>query len=85
MGITTLPNDIFLLIVALLSPSDLIVSRRVSKAFNAAFTASSLNRHELTSRFPRVRELRFVSDFDDVDWSRMFVQVAARYHYLQSG
>lgn len=85
MDITSLPNDIFLLIVAHLSPSDLILNRRVSKSFNAAFTESDLNRHVLLSHYPRVRELRNIATSDDIDWPWMFARVAARYHYLKSG
>jgi hypothetical protein len=85
MDITSLPNDIFLLIVAYLSPLDLILNRRVSKAFNAAFTESELNRQVLLSHYPRVRELRCISNSDNVDWARTFAQVAARYHHLKSG
>jgi hypothetical protein len=85
MDITILPNDIFLLVIAHLSPLDLILNRRVSKTFNAAFTESDLNRHLLLNHYPRVRELRNISNPNDVDWCKMFAQVAARYHHLKSG
>jgi hypothetical protein len=85
MNITTLPNDIFLLIIDYLSSLDLILNRRVSKGFNAAFTEPDLNRHVLLKHYPRVRELRSISNPDDVDWCRMFAQVAARYYHLKAG
>lgn len=83
--ITLLPNDIFLIIVAYLSPVDIILCRRVSKPFHAAFTESELNRHVLLNHYPRVRELRNLSNSDEVDWAQTFAQVAARYHHLKSG
>jgi hypothetical protein len=85
MSITSLPNDIFLLIVAYLSPVDVILCRRVDKAFNAAFLESDLNRQLLLRIYPRVRELRATSGPDDVDWAQVFARVAARYYHLQAG
>ena len=85
MNITTLPSDIFLLIIDYLSPSDLILNRRVSRAFNAAFTEPDLNRHVLLKLYPRVRELRNISNPDNVDWCGIFARVAARYHYFKAG
>ncbi|KAF4627368.1 hypothetical protein G7Y89_g10787 [Cudoniella acicularis] len=84
MNITELPNDIFLLIVANLSPEDIILSRRVCKQFNAAFTESELSRHVLLQHYPRVRELRNVDD-NNVIWSNVLSRVASRYHYLKAG
>lgn len=85
MNITTLPNDIFLLIVAYLSPKELILSRRVSKQFHDAFTEHELNRHVLPQHYPRARELRNADQNASVDWSGLFSKVAGRYHHLKSG
>jgi hypothetical protein len=85
MDITALPNDIFLLIVEYLLPLDLISNRRVSKAFYAAFTETELNRHVLLQHYPRVRELRKLKAGNEVNWSHLFAQVAARYFYLKAG
>jgi hypothetical protein len=86
MNITGLPNDIFLLIIAHLSPSEFILSRRISKSFYAAFTESDLNRHVLQQHYPRVRELKnAISNDDQIDWSQVFAKVAARYHHLKAG
>jgi hypothetical protein len=83
MNITAFPNDIFLLIVIPhLSPKDLILNRRVSKQFYAAFTESDLNRHALQQHYPRARELR---DGNERPWSKVLNSVAARYHQLKSG
>jgi len=87
MDITTLPKDIFLLIIAYLSPKDLILNRRVSNQFHAAFTESDLNRYVLLQHYPRVRELRGVNQdgYWSVDWTNVFSKVASRYHYLKTG
>jgi hypothetical protein len=85
MSITALPNDIFLLIVAYLSPKELILNRRVSKRFHDAFTEFELNRHVLLQHYPKARELRHADQNSSVDWSSLFAKVAGRYHYLKSG
>ncbi|EPE29204.1 F-box [Glarea lozoyensis ATCC 20868] len=82
MNLVELPNDLFLLIVAYLSPRDLILCRRVSRQFCSAFREDELNRHALLKHFPRARELRGAS----VDgWAELFSKVASRYHYLRAG
>ena len=85
LDITDLPNDIFLLIIAHLSPSDLIGGRSVSRKFYAAFTESHFNRHVLQRHYPRARELRSITSDDHVDWSKLFAGITARYHYLKAG
>jgi len=85
MSITALPNDIFLLIIAYLSPKELILSRRVSKQFHDAFTEFELNRHALVQHYPRARELRHADQNDSADWPSLFAKVAGRYHHLKSG
>ena len=85
MNITNLPNDLFLLIIAYLSPLDLISNRRVSKQFYATFTDADLNRHALREHYPRAREVRKSADEGQVDWASTFAKVAARYHCLKAG
>ncbi|KAN0122516.1 hypothetical protein V8E51_000842 [Hyaloscypha variabilis] len=85
MSITALPNDIFLLIVAYLSPRELILSRRVCQKFHDAFMEFELNRHVLLRHYPRARELRNADQDVYVDWSCLFSKVAERYHHLKSG
>lgn len=58
MEIIHLPHDLFLLIVARLSARTLVLCRRVSREWNAAFTEQDLNLQLLKDRFPRCRELR---------------------------
>jgi hypothetical protein len=87
MNLVELPNDLFLLIVAHLSPRDLVLSRQVNKQFYSAFTESDLNRHVLLQHFPRVREIQLVKSEpkSSVDWADLFSKVATRYHYLKAG
>ena len=85
MNITNFPNDLFLLIIAHLSPSDLILNRRVSKSFYTAFTEADLNRHMLRQHYPRAREVRDLVDTSQGNWADVFVKVAGRYHYLKTG
>jgi hypothetical protein len=82
MNLVQLPTDLFLLIVAYLSPKDIILHRRVSKQYYSAFTESELNRHLLLQHFPRVRELR---NPGSLRWAEAFSKVASRYHYLKAG
>ncbi|TVY13312.1 hypothetical protein LARI1_G007407 [Lachnellula arida] len=84
MNITAFPNDIFILIIANLSPTDLILCRRVSKQFHAAFSESDLNYHLLKFHYPRVRELRGAEN-PESNWSEAFKRAASRYHHLKSG
>jgi hypothetical protein len=85
MNITTLPNDIFLLIVAYLSPEDLILNRRVSKQFHSAFTESELCRHMLLQHYPRAREVRDTTRHSPAHWADIFAKVAGRYSHLKAG
>ncbi|KUJ24003.1 uncharacterized protein LY89DRAFT_604302 [Mollisia scopiformis] len=83
MDITAFPNDIFLIVIAYLSPKDLILCRSVDKRFQAAFTESDLNRHVLVQHYPRARELRHIDL--NVDWAQTFAKVVGRYHHLKTG
>lgn len=83
MDITAFPNDIFLIIIAHLTPKDLILCLSVNKRFFAAFKASELNRHVLVQHYPRTRELRYLDE--SVDWAQIFAKVAGRYHHLRAG
>ncbi len=85
MNIVNLPNDIFLLITLYLPPEDLVLNRRVSKAFYAAFTESELNRHLIAEHYPRAFELRNIAQNGSNDWAKMFANATRRYHYLETG
>ena len=85
MDITTLPNDLFRLILEYLSPGDLIRSRRVSKQFHAVLTETDLCRHLLLDHFPRSREAKSVTVLPQQDWGHEFLRVATRYHHIRRG
>ncbi|KAI1137007.1 hypothetical protein F5Y05DRAFT_94258 [Hypoxylon sp. FL0543] len=88
--LTDLPNDLFLLITAHLSPRDCVLCRRVSRAWLAAFTTPDASRHFLRRHFPRARETRRgalaepeVGPEPEPDWARVFASVARRYFFLR--
>jgi len=88
MSISSLPIDVFFLINAYLSPSDLLLCRRISKEFRTVFTDSNLNRQALQCHFPKARETRHSHErVDDgsVNWCDLFAKVASRYQYLEAG
>jgi hypothetical protein len=85
MDLTKLPHELFLLVVAHLDPLDLILTRRVSRAFHSAFTEPHLCLHWLQQHYPRAREARNAVSEHREDWARVFSKVAARYNYLESG
>lgn len=85
MDITTLPDDLFLLVVTQLSPSELITCRAICKKWYTAFTDSHRSRRLLQQHYPRVRELRQPYRDADQDWSQTLANVVRRYHYLKSG
>ncbi|KAI1807643.1 hypothetical protein F4811DRAFT_505436 [Daldinia bambusicola] len=59
--LTDLPFDLFILITRYLSPQDLILCRRVSRAWKAAFTDGAASYHFMARHFPRAREMRLSS------------------------
>src|SRR4051794_3769011 len=85
MDITTLPNDLFRLILEHLSPEELILARRVSKQFYATLTETDLCRHLLLQHFPRSRESRLMNLDTSQGWGHEFLRVATRYHHLRLG
>ncbi|KAL1872112.1 hypothetical protein Daus18300_004481 [Diaporthe australafricana] len=58
MDIVELPRDIFLLVVAHLSARTVVLCRRVSRNWHAAFTDTELNLQLMKWHFPRCREMR---------------------------
>lgn len=58
MDIVELPRDIFLLVVAHLSARTVVLCRRVSRNWHAAFTDSELNLQLMKWHFSRCREMR---------------------------
>ncbi|KAK7744966.1 hypothetical protein SLS53_003199 [Cytospora paraplurivora] len=58
MDLVDLPHDLFLVVVAHLSPRTALSCRRVSRSWNAAFTGGDLCLRLLKWHFPRCREAR---------------------------
>lgn len=86
MDITTLPNDVFIIIVSFLGPQDCIRCRRVNRNFNRVFTDDtdySLCKYIVQRHYPRAREVRDAGQYSD--WAHILSKVAARYHFLRSG
>ncbi|KAH8676345.1 hypothetical protein BX600DRAFT_200548 [Xylariales sp. PMI_506] len=84
--LTDLPNDIFLIIISYLSPSDSIICRRVSRAWNIVFTLDEVSRKLLRWHFPRCREIREANSSlgRQPEPSTVFAKVAQRYHHLRA-
>ncbi|CZS91136.1 related to F-box domain protein [Rhynchosporium agropyri] len=85
MDITTLPNDIFRLVLDYLPPEVLILLRRVSRQFHATLTETDLCHHLLMQHFPRCREIRYKTSNHSRDWALELLRVTKRYHHLVRG
>jgi hypothetical protein len=86
MNLLALPSDIFLLVLEHLSSRDLIVVRRVSRAFYETFNDSDLNFSLLQQHFPRSREARNCKFYTTcTETAELFCRVARRYHQLGLG
>ncbi|KAH8815125.1 hypothetical protein F5884DRAFT_746687 [Xylogone sp. PMI_703] len=85
MDITALPDDLFLLVLDYLSPSELIACRAICKSWQKAFTDPDRSRRWLQQHYPRVRELRHFSQGEAQNWSQVLATVCRRYHYLKAG
>lgn len=84
-NLTDLPHDVFLLIIYLLTPTETVLCRRVSRAWHAAFTNDEVGWSLMKRHFPRVREMRNASRTKyQSRWADMFLDVAHRYHNLRS-
>ncbi|KAI0110073.1 hypothetical protein F4814DRAFT_461231 [Daldinia grandis] len=91
--LTDLPLDLFVIIAQLLAPQDIILSRRVSRAWHAAFTDPTASYRFATRHFPRSREILRarlpgaapapVPEME-IDWARVFATVARRYFHLRA-
>ncbi|KAK2790348.1 hypothetical protein FQN52_005616 [Onygenales sp. PD_12] len=94
--ITSLPRDIFLIILRSLHFEDVVYCRRVSKSWNTTFSNPSNLYPLLMSAFPLAREIRQhhrdqlasnergILPHDD-HWRRVFNKVSARYYHLSRG
>lgn len=84
-----LPRDLFWLVVCYLAPVDLVRCRRVSRAWNEAFSNPDVLVPILKTHFPRTQEVQDIqsspSGAKNGSYRQVFDQVVARYHYLQQG
>ncbi|KAI1160538.1 hypothetical protein F5B18DRAFT_632150 [Nemania serpens] len=82
---TSLPLDVFLLIISYLSPAETILCRRVSRSWNAVFTSDDVSWKLMKWHFPRVREMRNPAvSLDRSAYAHTFPKVARRYFHLRS-
>lgn len=93
---SSLPRDIFWIILRYLDPRDVVCCRRVSRSWSEAFGNPDNLVPLLKELYPRAREVRELlkdastdeSDIrieDDAGWRKLFDQVAARYDHLARG
>lgn len=91
-----LPRDIFWLVLAYLTPPDLVRCRRVSRIWNEAFGNPAILVPLMKRHFPRTRELEGLhvgsststgagTGTDPIVIRSLFDQVASRYDYLERG
>lgn len=86
-ALTSLPLDVFLLIIRYLSPTDTIRCRRVSRSWNAVFTDDGISRNLMRWHFPRAREMRNAAAGalgHQPGYARMFPEVICRYLCLRA-
>lgn len=96
--ITSLPQELFLIILNHIDPSDVIRCRRVARAWNIAFGNSRNLIPLLKQAFPRAREVRKllggertnngnddISALGDKHWRQVFDLVTSRYFHLARG
>ncbi|KAI2635214.1 hypothetical protein GGS21DRAFT_490427 [Xylaria nigripes] len=84
-GPADFPYDIFLLIISYLSPAETLLCRRVSRAWNKAFTTDHLSWTLMRMYFPNVWEMRdAIRAQSNPDWSSVYLNVVHRHHRLQT-
>ncbi|KAK7402678.1 hypothetical protein QQX98_011587 [Neonectria punicea] len=95
MGLTDLPFTVFLDIVLLLDPVDVLRCRHVSSGLRRALTRPDLTISLILAQFPRSREARIlrrwlaghgshphVRQLEDTDWAAVYALLARRYFHL---
>lgn len=84
-----LPSDIFWMILVYLEPTDIVRSRRVSRAWNEALSNPTVLALILKREFPWTTEAKQLSKSSDSQCQasalELFDQVTSRYHHLENG
>ncbi|EEY18499.1 F-box domain-containing protein [Verticillium alfalfae VaMs.102] len=92
--LTGLPEDLLLLTLELLPPSQVVRCRLISRTIHHALTRANLCKHLLLSMLPRSREARLLrrlrENAEDAvvrakDWSVVFAVAARRHHHQTTG
>lgn len=82
-----LPRELFSLVVDHLDPLDLIRCRRVSRAWNEAFTNTMVLIDCLEEHFPLARETRYIESHPETvpigNLRQLFDQVVCKYYHLE--
>ncbi|KAE8148016.1 hypothetical protein BDV25DRAFT_168711 [Aspergillus avenaceus] len=94
-GMSSLPREIFWLILSYLSPVDIIRCRRVSQLWNQSFGNPANLVPLLKSSFPFAKEVRelgreaiagaLLTGDDGIYWRKLFDRLASRYDHLSRG
>ncbi|KAH6898549.1 hypothetical protein B0T10DRAFT_555857 [Thelonectria olida] len=97
MALTDLPFPVFLDIVLLLTPADILRCRRVCSDWRQALTRQDLCVSLVLAHFPRAREARLLrrwladgdtrpdgyqDGLDETDWAAVYARLARRYFHL---
>lgn len=94
ISVSDLPEDVFLLVLKHLAAWDVVNCQQVSKSWRAAYTKPEYLRRVL-QHYPQTKEIRELPpgalhfrrprEACTVDWQRLLVEVASRYHSLATG
>ncbi|KAJ5855434.1 uncharacterized protein N7529_009378 [Penicillium soppii] len=87
--VALLPSDIFWMIMTYLEPSEIVRCRRVSRAWNEAFSNPSILLPLLKRHFPWTKEVKSINTESNNQHQSnglsLFDKVASRYMYLERG
>jgi hypothetical protein len=87
-GVPFLPEDVFIIIIQLLEPAQIVRCRRVSKSWQNAFSSPDALRLAIKCWYPRsydVRNFDLLVRIPGVDAVDVFDRVASRYQNLHRG
>jgi hypothetical protein len=87
-GVPGLPEDVFLIIIQYLTPTQIVLCRRVSKSWQKAFSSPIALRLAIKGFFPFAKEVQnfdVLAQVDGIAAKSIFDRVAGRYHNLLMG